>query len=108
MKTPNSSPAYTGRQRRPADNGDSANPFTLSDRLHTKENRTMTAHEKQAAARQEYARLNKALIANGETMTSDEYVGTVQRMIEAKNQISRLQVAVNKESFAGRKSFSRK
>ena len=28
MKTPNSSPAYTSRQRRPADNADHANPLS--------------------------------------------------------------------------------
>ena len=30
MKTPNSSPAFTNRQRRPADNVDHANPGTMS------------------------------------------------------------------------------
>ena len=60
----------------------------------------MTAHEKQTKARQEYAKLSSLLDATGETMTSDVYVATVQKMFKAKNRISRLQVAVNHESFA--------
>ena len=51
MKTPNSSPAFTSRQRRPADNGDIANPFTLSDRLHTQEARPVTISQPNAAAK---------------------------------------------------------
>ena len=60
----------------------------------------MTAHKKQTAARQKHARLSAKLIATGETMTSDEYVACVRAMTAAKNQISRLQVAVNHELFA--------
>ena len=60
----------------------------------------MTAHEKQTAARQKYARLSALLDATGATMSNEEYLACVRGMTAAKNQISRLQVAVNHELFA--------